>query len=92
MATSAGCLPYIGFVGRPHPEDIHRTTSGRHPEDIRKTPEDLIRKTPGRHPEDLIRRTSGRHPEDIRKTSGRPPEITGEGENSSAKLIWGMYT
>jgi len=53
MCVLSSCLvikhPYIGFVGRPHPEDI------------RKTP------------------------------SGRLPEITGEGENSSAKLIWGIY-
>jgi len=61
MAISAGCLPYIGFVGRLHPEDIRRKSLGGHPEDI------------------------------IRRTSGRPPEITGEGENSSARLIWGIY-
>ena len=37
MAISAGCLPYIGFVGRPHPEDIRKTFIAPHPEDIRKT-------------------------------------------------------
>ena len=54
---------------------------GPHLEDIRKIPS-------RGHLEDIHSASSGKHPE-VRKTSGRPPEITGEGENWTAKLIWG---
>jgi len=56
---------------------------GPHLEDIRKIPS-------RGHLEDIHSASSGKHPE-VRKTSGRPPEITGEGEKWTAKLIWGIY-